>query len=91
MINVILIDPTDKGEAVARAIAIRGSVYAVTSPEELAQYVGSAAQQQQELARQADAIIGKYQREAESLTAKERPTERLSFTAGYPLPADIFL
>jgi Mg-chelatase subunit ChlD len=34
IINVILIDPTEYGEQVARAIAVNGEVYAVTSSDE---------------------------------------------------------
>lgn len=84
VIDVILIDPTAEGEAVARAIALNGSVAAVTSPAELAKGVAEAAQQEQELARQAEAILAAVEEEARGVAAKTAPEEKLAFTAGYP-------
>ncbi|MBD1833339.1 TIR domain-containing protein [Cyanobacteria bacterium FACHB-472] len=84
LIDVILIDPTENGEAVARAIAINGTVSAVTSAKELTQEVSEVEQRQAQLAREAEAIISKYEQAAQSFAARERPEERLSFTAGYP-------
>lgn len=84
LIDAILIDPTSDGEAVARAIAIGGTVWAVTSPEELAREVGEVGLRQAELAKQAEALMREYEQGAQSVTAREQPEERLSFTAGYP-------
>lgn len=84
VIDVILIDPTDDGEQVARAIAINGTVWAVTSSKKLSQDINEAAIRQQELAKQAEEIQAAIDRDKREVATKVRPAERLSFTAGYP-------
>jgi hypothetical protein len=84
IINVILIDPTDDGEQVARAIAVNGDVYAVTSSGELTERISDVTKEQEELARQVGATLDEYQKEEDVVTSKVAPEERLSFTAAYP-------
>jgi hypothetical protein len=84
IINVILIDPTEDGEQVARAIAVNGEVYAVTSSGEFAERITDVTKEQEKLARQVDAVFSEYQIEEDAVTAKASPEERLSFTAAYP-------
>lgn len=84
VIDVILIDPTEKGEDVARAIAIHGSVSAVTTLGELTASVGESVKQQQALAKEAETILFAYEQEAHNLSEKTTFEEKLAFTAGYP-------
>jgi hypothetical protein len=84
IINVILIDPTDDGERVARAIAVNGEVLAVTSSGEFAESISGVTKGQEELARQIDSALDEYQEEEHAITSKLIPEERLSFTAAYP-------
>ena len=84
IINVILIDPTDAGEQVARAIAVNGEVVAVTSSGEFAESISSVTKEQEELARQVDSVLNEYQKEEDAIASKVIPEERLSFTAAYP-------
>lgn len=84
IVNVILIDPTEGGEQVARAIAVNGEVYAVTSSAEFAERITGVTKEQEQLARQIDAVLSECQTEEDATTAKVSPGERLSFTAAYP-------
>lgn len=84
IIDVILIDPTDNGEQVARAIAVNGEVYFVTSSGEFTERMSGITEEQEELARQVGSVLNDYQREEDATTAKVIPEERLSFTAAYP-------
>ncbi len=85
IIDLILIDPTEEGEAVARAItAWNGSFWAVTSQEELSEQVKTAGEQERAQAEQAAAIVGAYEKEVAAVTGKVQPEDRLAFTAGYP-------
>jgi len=84
IINVILIDPTDDGEQVARAIAVNGDVYAVTSSGELTERISGVTKEQEELALQVGATLDEYHKEEVVVTSKVAPEERLSFTAAYP-------
>jgi len=84
IINVILIDPTDDGEQVARAIAVNGEVFFVTSSGEFAESISGVTKEQEELARQIDSALNEYQEEEDAITSKVIPEERLSFTAAYP-------
>src|SRR5439155_21749283 len=68
IINVILIDPTDDGEQVARAIAVNGEVLAVTSSGEFAESVSDVTKEQEELARQIDSAMNEYQEEEDAIT-----------------------
>lgn len=85
IIDLILIDPTEQGESVARAItAINGSFWSVTSPEELSEQVAIAGEQERAQAEQAAAIVGAYEKQAAAVTGKVQPEDRLAFTVGYP-------
>ncbi len=85
IIDVILIDPTDKGEAVARAIAMHGEVQAVTSSEALDQRIDEAVQQHAELQRRVDEAIQAHQRAMAEVTTQRSPeAEQVRFTVGYP-------
>jgi hypothetical protein len=84
VIDVILIDPTSEGEAVARAIAINGTVSAVTSSQELLREIGIAKEQEDLQAKLAAGIMKEYEKEEVAIAQKVVPQEKLSFTAGYP-------
>lgn len=85
IIDVILIDPTDEGEAVARAIAIEGEVQAVTSPTGLAEHIGETAERHAALERQIDEVVRLHRVEMDALAARRPPeAEQVRFTAGYP-------
>jgi hypothetical protein len=83
-IDVVLIDPTPEGQAVARAVAVRGRVFSVSSASELKHDTGEAASRhlaEQERLRGALARI----EEARNATLAAVPApERLAMTAGYP-------
>jgi von Willebrand factor type A domain/TIR domain len=83
IIDVTLIDPTPKGDAVARAIARDGTVSAVASAQELHEQVGRAKAAQEQQHADVQAVIARHDQERAQL-AKERPVEeRLAFTAAY--------
>jgi hypothetical protein len=84
IIDVTLIDPTDKGEAVARAIAQYGSVSAVTSARELHEEVGKAKAAQEEQRADVQAVIARHDQERAQLAQEKPVEERLAFTASYP-------
>jgi hypothetical protein len=84
IIDVILIDPTDEGESVARRIAIDGIVRAVVSAEELRSGVGNAAEASAALAKEAEEVQAQHEREAQKVALAAPAEERLAFTAGYP-------
>jgi len=83
-IDVVLIDPTAEGEAVARAIALHGAVSAVTSAAMLSRDVGESAERERTLARQAEEVMAHYQADARAVVAVGPAAERLAFTVGYP-------
>jgi Mg-chelatase subunit ChlD len=56
-VDVILIDPTEEGDRVARAIARHGSVSAVESPEALGNAVAASGNKHATLAKQSDEIL----------------------------------
>lgn len=84
VIDVILIDPTTDGEAIARAIAVSGSVSAVTSAKELAGEIKAARVQELTQEKQALAFLEGYAKEAKAVVEQTQPAEKLSFAAGYP-------
>lgn len=84
VIDVILIDPTNKGNAVARRIAIDGFVRAVVSAEELHAGIGNAAAASAALAQEAEEFRARHEREAQKVALAAPAEERLAFTAGYP-------
>lgn len=83
LIDVILIDPTEEGEVVARAIAINGTVLAITSSEKLASEISEVDQTQTELVRQIETAMREYEQEAKKVAERTKPEEKLSFTACY--------
>jgi hypothetical protein len=81
-IDVILIDRTDPGEEVARAIALNGSVSLVTTDEALADQIGTSASTYSREVQEAGEVIKENE-----LSAFNRSTgslEKLAFTASYP-------
>jgi len=85
IIDLILIDPTEKGESAARAItAMNGSLWAVTSPEKLSEQIATAGEQERAQAEQAAEIVGEYYSKAAAVTGKIQDEDRLTFTVGYP-------
>jgi hypothetical protein len=84
VIDVILIDPTEKGEAVARRIAVDGSVRAVVSAEELHAGVGKAADEGARWAKEAEELRKSSEQAAQRVASAAPPEERLAFLAGYP-------
>src|SRR5262249_6015448 len=73
IIDVILIDPTDSGETVARSIAMHGEVQAVTSSEALDQRIDETVRQHAELQRRVDEAIQTHQLAMAEVTAQRSP------------------
>ena len=87
IIDVLLIDPSETGEAVARAIAVNGLVSAVSSAAQLQDQIGTAKAAQEAQHAEAVAFLARHEAERAQL-AKDKPVEeRLAFSAAYP--ADI--
>jgi hypothetical protein len=83
-IDVVLIDPTLEGQAVARAVALRGRVFSVSNSAELRRDTGEAASRH---AAEQDRLRGALAQidEARDAVVAAVPTpERLSLTASYP-------
>ena len=83
-IDVILIDPTDKGLDVARRVAAGGSVAAVASPEALQQDVRRAAREQQLTSGDPEAVSAVARQDASDVLAGAESGEPVAFTAAYP-------
>lgn len=84
LIDVILIDPTPDGEAVARVIAVRGRTTQVVSANEMQSETQAAAVRQQiEQARVAE-VVREIDAERTAILARTPQRERLCFTASYP-------
>lgn len=83
-IHAILIDPTEEGEQLARAIAIGGRVDAVTSPGELRAGVAAGAREELKASDDPALVVAGFRREAELVTRQVAPEERVAFTAAYP-------
>jgi hypothetical protein len=83
-IDVLLIDPTAEGMAVAQAISIEGETQFVTSVAELAEGVEQAGTRQERWEKEAEAIDRASEEEARKASPSAASRERLAFTAGYP-------
>jgi von Willebrand factor type A domain/TIR domain len=89
-IHAILIDPTEEGWQVARAIAIDGRVDAVKSAGELADQVAGVHIPELKASGHPALVREGFRREAALVTERITPDERVAFTAAYPtvvLPA----
>ncbi len=84
IIDVLLIDPTSTGEAVARAIAVNGIVSAVASSAQLQDQVATAKAAQEEQQEAAKAFVARHDAERVELAQAKPVEERLAFTATYP-------
>jgi hypothetical protein len=83
IINVLLIDPTEEGEALARAICLNdGEVQAVTSSRELEDNVRSAAEAHAALAREIEDANEQVEAEQRQVAALRK--EEVAFTAAHP-------
>lgn len=84
IIDVILIDPSSKGELLARSINFNGEVTAVTSPERFDAAMEAHARQHDAMAKQAEEFDSAFEAEAASLQARIAQKERLAFSVAYP-------
>lgn len=84
VIDVILIDPTGDGEALARSVAVEGTVTAVTSGHGLSEEVGTAARELTSAIREADEILARIDSAAREVTEQTPEQERLALSARYP-------
>lgn len=84
LIEVLLIDPTEDGLAVANAVVQRGKVTQVTSERELASEVGEAANRQMVEQDRVIHALAKSSEERAAVVARVSQKERLSITVGYP-------
>jgi hypothetical protein len=84
VIDAILIDPSEEGEQVARAIAIDGRVDAVTSAVGLRIGVAAAAREQLKASGDPALVVEGFRQEAETVTGRIAPEEKVTFTAAYP-------
>lgn len=83
-IDVVLIDPSERGTAVARAIAVRGRVHSVVSAEALWQDVSAGATSHAAEDARVRLALARLEEDAAATAAKVPSAERLSVTAGYP-------
>lgn len=81
-VDVILIDPTEEGDKVARAIAQHGNVSAVESPEALGEAVAEYIHLHRDLAKQGDDILNAANADATAVIRSD--LEEVAFTASYP-------
>src|SRR5262249_20098446 len=84
LIDAVLIDRAERGEAVGRAFAFHGNVSAVTSAAELHEQIGQARTAQEQQRADAEALVARYDEERSRLAAEKPLEERLAFTAAYP-------
>lgn len=82
-IDVILVDPTSKSEALARAVSIDGVTTAVVNAEELDHGVAQAGRAQAAEEAAAEVFLSRQDAEAARLAGEKPPAERLAFTAAY--------
>jgi hypothetical protein len=80
--DVILIDPTERGEKIARLIARFGNVSAVVSPVDLHKQVESFRDSYHHAAKQAEKEIQKTKKDIKKVVREDLVD--VSFTAGYP-------
>jgi hypothetical protein len=83
-IEVILIDSTEEGRAVAKAITIRGRLTTVTSSAELDREVSDAARRHAAEAERVEFALARALSERKATVESVPRRERLSFTVGYP-------
>jgi TIR domain/von Willebrand factor type A domain len=84
LIDVILIDPSAEGQAVARAVAIRGRVIPVLSAPDLGREAQEAAQRHSAEASRIAEVLARAKADREAVGAMVPARERLAFTVGYP-------
>jgi hypothetical protein len=83
-IDAILIDVTDEGDALARAISIDGSVTAVTSRPELEAQVGARSEAAAVAAREADEVVASVATDAAAVLQRTPQDDRVAFTVAHP-------
>lgn len=84
MIEVMLIDPTPEGYAVAKAVAVRGRVTSVVSADELRLLGQEASQRHVEETSRVQRALARADEERQAVASKVPAKERLGFTVGYP-------
>jgi hypothetical protein len=84
IIDAILIDPTAKGEAVARAVAMNGNVSAVTSATELSDQIRSVGQHSAQQQQRIEELVQEYEAERALFAQSSPDGDRLAFTAWHP-------
>jgi hypothetical protein len=83
-IDVVLIDPTTEGQAVARAVAVRGRVFSVSGAAELRRDTGEAVSRHLAEQERLRGALARIDAEHDTVVAAVPTPERLSMTAGYP-------
>jgi hypothetical protein len=84
MIEVLLIDPTHEGLAVANAVVQRGKVTQVTSDRELTTEVSESGNRQKIEHGRVMQALAKASEERAAVVGRVSQNERLSITVGYP-------
>ena len=84
LIEVLLIDPTEEGLAVANAVVQRGKVTQVISEQGLTVEVGEAANRQSAEHDRVTHALAKAAEERATTVGSVSQAERLSITVGYP-------